>query len=58
MHGVRFVDSDCGAKLSKLRFVDEIILIRGSLKQMTTMLDDFITAITAHACNYNPREQE
>ena len=34
--------------LSNLGFADDILLISGSLKHTTTMLDDFTTATTAH----------
>ena len=46
-HGVRLAERDPNTDLSHLRFADDSLLISGSLKHTTTMLDDFITA-TAH----------
>ena len=47
-HGVTLVEHDRDAGLSNLKFTDDILLISGSLKHTTTMLDDIIAAASAH----------
>ena len=47
-HGVRRVEHVPDANLSNVRFADDILLISGSLKHTTTVLDDLTTATTAH----------
>ena len=46
--GVRLAEHDPDTNLSNLRFADDILLIDGSLKHSTTMLDDLTTATTAY----------
>ena len=46
-HGVRLVEHDPDTNLSNLWFAEDILLISGSLKHTTTMLDDLTTATTA-----------
>ena len=48
LHGVRLAEHDPDTNLSNLRFADDILLVGGSLKHTTTMLDDLTTAATAH----------
>ena len=48
IHGVTLVENDSDATLSIFRFADDNLLISGSLKHTTTMLDDITTATTAH----------
>ena len=52
--GARRVEHDPSAKLSYLKFADDILLISGSLKHTTTMLDDLITATSAHGLQLQP----
>ena len=47
-HGILLVEHDADRNLSNLRFTADILLISGSLKHTTTMLDDITTAATAH----------
>ena len=46
-HGVSLAEHDPDTTLSSLSFADDFLLISGSLKHTTTMLDDFTTATTA-----------
>ena len=47
-HEARLVEHDRNMNLSILRLMNDILLIGGSLKHATTMLDDLITATTEH----------
>ena len=44
----------CDANLSNLRFPGDILLISGSLKDTTTMLDDLTTATKSHGSQLHP----
>ena len=43
-HGVLLVEHDADRNLSNLRFTADILLITGSLKHTTTMLDDITSS--------------
>ena len=47
-HGVKLAEHDPDTNFSFLRFADDIVLISGSLKHTTSVLDEFTTATTAH----------
>ena len=53
-HGVSIAEHDRDAYLPHLRFARDILLISGSLKHATTVLDDLTTATTAHGLQLHP----
>ena len=57
-HGVRLSEHDPNTILSNPNFEDDILLISGSLKDTTTMLDDFTTATTAHGLQLHPTKTQ
>ena len=55
-HGVKLAEHDLDTNLSNLEFADDILLISGSLKHTTAMLDDITTATMAHGLQLHPRK--
>ena len=56
-HGIRHGEHDTSTNLSNLRFADDILLISGSLKHTTNVLDDLTTATRAQGLELHPRKQ-